>query len=225
MNTLKIYKRDGGILTIPNYSVVGGFPTVQGKWFVSKTACEADGADPRALTTKRPTDSTGKYYLKMGVNPDGNRLVDYDEDERERERKREQAETERKAALTPEQRAREERMAAAAREASEIERLEYLSEKALTRDTDDMNVDRGYRLQAQARSAWKLWAEKYPEARRARDAQALRSQAAHERDLAVGALVYDCDGSLSRDDQQRRHDSHIARAKALEAQASELEAS
>mgnify|MGYP001377210684 CR=1 FL=1 len=36
------------------------------------------------------------------------------------------------------------------------------------------------------------------------------------RDLARGALTYDCDGSLSQAEQQKRHDTFIKQAEEIE---------
>lgn len=209
-------------MTIP-YTLLNGFPHFQGKFLTSKVECQKDGVDPKSLVGTPPTESTSKYYLRMGMNPDGNEVIDDNDLSARRTAEASARDTARRDALTPDQRAREDRIRDGLRAYQEIERLEDLSQKALTRDTDDMNIDRGYRLQAQAAAHRKQWIEQYPEASRAQRARALRDSANHERDLASGALTYDCDGSLSREDQQQRHDSFLRRAAELDRQAAELE--
>jgi len=85
---MKIAVRKAGVtkLTIPA-SVSNGFPHFRGKYLVSKEACAADGVDPQTLVTKAPTEKTGKYYLRMGLNPDGNEVVDLNVEDAERREK------------------------------------------------------------------------------------------------------------------------------------------
>ena len=212
--TLHVIK-DGKIkLSIP-YELTGGFPNFQGKYLVSKEACGAGGIDPKTLVSKVPISATEKYYLRMGVNPDGNEIID-DDDYRERgSRLQVERESVRRAALTPEQRSLEDKIREGLEAWNEIDRLQYLSHKALTRDTDDMNVDRGYRLQAEASSKAKVWAEKYPEAAAVRRAEQMKSQATELQRQAVGALLYDADGWLSKEDQKKSHDSLMRQAAEL----------
>jgi len=66
------------------------------------------------------------------------------------------------------------------------------------------------------------WREAYPGGAAEHDVQDLRDKASRKRDLAVGALTYDADGSLSSEMQQQRHNEYIAEAVALEALAREL---
>ena len=73
-------------------------------------------------------------------------------------------------------------------------------------------------------SAIRKWREGYPADARKMDAAKLREQAAHKRDLATGALVYDADGWLNHEAQQQRHDKIMAEAEMLEAQAKILDA-
>ena len=64
----------------------------------------------------------------------------------------------------------------------------------------------------------RLNAEEAKEERRAE----LRAKAEKERELAQGALFYDSDGWLDEAARQARHDEFIARAEALEAEATNL---
>lgn len=64
---------------------------------------------------------------------------------------------------------------------------------------------------------------RFPEEKIADKVAAMRSRAAHIRDVAAGAMLYDCDGSLSYEDQCERRDAGIAEAVAIETQAAQLE--
>lgn len=110
--------------------------------------------------------------------------------------------------------AREERLA--------IDDLYRRAYKSLNRDTDDDNVDRGYRLQAEADRRLAAWKTQYPAAAKEERRAELLAQAKHEEDLASGALTYDCDGSFSPEYQQQRHDEMMAKAAAIRAQAAKL---
>jgi len=151
--------------------------------------------------------------LGMHIGDNGNGLVVRWADEVEAERKA-KAEAEYNALPQRVKDAREERMA--------IEELYRKSYKALNYDTDDMNVDRGYRLQAQATARMKAWRVNYPEAAKEEDRKDLIAQAEKEEELAKGALHYDCDGSFSREYQQERHDRMMAKATDLRNQATAL---
>ena len=105
-------------------------------------------------------------------------------------------------------------------ERAAISDLYARAEKALNRDTDADNVSRGYSLRAEADRRLADWRERCPRAAAEEEAVRLLSQAEHEETLAAGALTYDADGWLSRDEQQRRHDEHVAKAADLREQAS-----
>lgn len=75
-----------------------------------------------------------------------------------------------------------------------------------------------FALIAEADAALTAWGIKFPAAKAAEDAQALRDKAAHLREIAAGALTYDADGMLDAAAQQARHDELIAQAEAVEAQ-------
>ena len=110
--------------------------------------------------------------------------------------------------------AREERLA--------IGELYCLSDRALNDDTDEDNVSRGYGLRAEADRRLAAWHIQYPAAATEERRASLLAQADHEDDMASGALIYDCDGSLSPADQRRRHDEYAAKATALRQQAASL---
>ncbi len=64
---------------------------------------------------------------------------------------------------------------------------------------------------------------RFPEEKLADQVASLRDRAAHGRDIAAGAMLYDSDGSLSYEDQCERRDAGIAEAVAIEKQAAQLE--
>ena len=66
------------------------------------------------------------------------------------------------------------------------------------------------------------WRAKYPAEARKEESARLIAQAEHEEDLAAGALVYDADGWIGPEEQQRRHDEAMAKAQELRAKAAEL---
>jgi hypothetical protein len=111
---------------------------------------------------------------------------------------------------------------AAREERAAIDDLYRRSYKALNRDTDDNNVERGYRLQAEADRRLAAWQEKYPDAAKEELRRDLLARADHEEELAVGALTYDCDGSFSPEYQRQRHDEFMAKAADYRRQAAQL---
>lgn len=72
---------------------------------------------------------------------------------------------------------------------------------------------------ARAEKALADWRAAYPDEAAAEDRDDLRESADDLRRKAAGALVYDCDGSLSAEDRQRRHDELVAEAVELERRA------
>ena len=111
----------------------------------------------------------------------------------------------------------------AAREEREaIDKLYARSYQSLHSDLDGDNISRGYSLRAEADRRLKAWRAKYPAEAREEKAAGLIAQAEHEEDLAAGALVYDADGWGGPDEQQKRHDEMMARARELRAKAAGL---
>ena len=111
------------------------------------------------------------------------------------------------AAITPAQQMRR-----------EINKLYYQADRLANSDSED-NVSGPMFLRGRADKMLVEWRTKYPVDADKERRDALMSKAADLRDKAVGALIYDCDGSLSQDDQQARHDDYIHQAEALEAEA------
>lgn len=110
----------------------------------------------------------------------------------------------------------------ARKERKEIDRLYSISHKSLNYDTDDDNVMRGYSTGAKADAMLKSWREKYPKMAMLEDADNLDAKALKQDSLASGALIYDSDGWLSPDDQQRRHDEFKTEAAKLRTEAQTL---
>ena len=66
------------------------------------------------------------------------------------------------------------------------------------------------------------WRAQYPAEARKEESARLIAQAEHEEDLAARALIYDGDGWIGPEEQQKRHDERIAKAQELRAKAAEL---
>jgi len=114
------------------------------------------------------------------------------------------------AAITPAQRDR-----------IEINKM-YAKASAIEQSDSEDNVSEPMRIRSAARTMLAAWSIKYPADAAAEEKAKLISKAADLRSKAVGALMYDCDGSLSEADQQARHDDMIAQAVAIEAEAAKL---
>ena len=80
-----------------------------------------------------------------------------------------------------------------------------------------------YGILAEADAALKAWQAKYPVAAAREKAATLRAKADHQDSLATGALVYDADGWLTADDQERRAAEFKAKAAELRAEADKIE--
>lgn len=89
----------------------------------------------------------------------------------------------------------------------------------LERSNSDDNVAGPARLRAEARNRMAAWREKYEDAAKKEDRRNSLDKAATLRQKAVGALVYDADGILSREEQQARHDELIRQAEEIERKA------
>lgn len=138
-------------------------------------------------------------WAKIGLNPSGLLVI-------------EQAEyiSQQRAARTPAQ--------------VERDRINGLYAKAYQRRDarDDCNTMDYYRIKADADAALAKWRENYPVEAKAEHKAKLLADAGGLRDKAIGALTYDADGWLSREDQKKRHDEFITQAEAIEAKANNL---
>ena len=111
---------------------------------------------------------------------------------------------------------------AAKEERAAIDKLYARSYQALHSDMDEDNISRGYSLRAKADRRLEAWRAQYPAEARKEESARLIAQAEHEEDLARGALVYDADGWLGPEEQQKRHDERMAKAQELRAKAAGL---
>jgi hypothetical protein len=167
--------------------------------------CAASGALPKEEAAKlvraKAWDKIpATMYARMGVNPSGLVLVDANEERA----------AEKRAAM--EYRAAHPEVV----EREAINQLYASASRSEHHDTDDDQMMRAMSQRAEARRRLAEWRTKYPEASQAEHAAELRAQADHKRHLAAGALVYDCDGSLSREMQQARHDCFMREAADLD---------
>jgi len=101
--------------------------------------------------------------------------------------------------------------------AEERRAIDRLLERARRLADEDYSTSLHLLHEADDRLA--AWREKYPAEAREEDAANLRARAAKKRDLASGALVYDCDGSLTSEDMERRSAAFRAEAEELEKRA------
>ncbi len=112
-------------------------------------------------------------------------------------------------------------MTPAEQERNEIHRLFERADRR-QHDTDDGNTADHFRLRGEASRKYDRWVERYPDEAREERAAEVRGQADAQRSLATGALLYDCDGSLDREQREARHDEFLAKAEDLERQAGEI---
>jgi hypothetical protein len=205
-----VCRRDGNVtLRVPRADVrADGTVWYKGNPILDGSAVGAlpKSAAAELVRSKAWDKIPATMYARMGVNPSGLELVD---DAVELAAARQAAMEYRDA--HPEMVERE--------AISQLFAAAYRSEQ---HDTDDNQMMRAMRQRSEATSRLAAWRAKYPDAARAEEASELRSRAADKRELAVGALVYDCDGSLSREMQQERHDCLMREADDLDAQAAAL---
>jgi len=79
-----------------------------------------------------------------------------------------------------------------------------------------------YPMIQEAQAALKSWGEKYPEARKAEKRSDLISQAAYQDSLALGAMTFDADGSLTSEMQTARAQAFREQATGLRELAAQL---
>ena len=142
-------------------------------------------------------------FCKEGMNPGGLEVITLAEYQRRAKEERERI----KAGRTPAQ--------------VEREAIETLYMRAnLVKDSE--YDEEYYDLRSEARNRFEKWKVNFPEDWKMEQAHELVIKADHEKSLALGALVFDMDGSLSPEDQQRRHDEHMAKSNELRRQAEEM---
>ena len=205
-----ICKRNGKVvLRIPGAEVRSdGSVWRNGIPVIDSQAVGGLGVEPTNTLVKaaRWAEIPACSYARMGVNPSGLVLAD---------EAAELAESRREAdaylAVHPE-----------VVERAEITRLYEAAHRSEHRDTDDNQMMRACQQRARADKLLAAWRIKYPDAARAEKATDLRSQAADKRSLAAGALAYDCDGSLTAEMQQERHDNYMREADELDRAAARI---
>jgi len=158
------------------------------------------------VKTRRFIEIPAGCFAKMGLNPSGLLVQRYAEIETEQEAKS-------KAYLAehPE-----------VMERAEIDKLLARGRKINDDWSEEADTGKGFSFIAEAEERLKAWRAMYPEAAREEDARELEAQADHEEDIARGALVYDADGDISREEQVNRHREGMAKAANLRVRAAEI---
>jgi hypothetical protein len=113
-------------------------------------------------------------------------------------------EQQRSASITPAQ-----------KERAEINNLYYRAKK-LENSSSENNVSEPMIIRGRADKMYADWCKKYPEEVQKENKEKLIRKAENSRELARGALTYDCDGSLSPEEQQKRYDTFIRQAEEIE---------
>ena len=215
MNKTLVVIRDGEVkLTLPR-AVIRADGSI---WYnnIPLLNCGATGALDKA--TAAAVVKAGQWdkipaamYTHLGVNESGLIVRDAAEIESERRTVNEQARKDYDLANPG---------------ASERRAIHALFAHARARRdaADDNNTMDYFRLSSQANARLKIWREKYPAEARAEDAAALRVKADGARSLAAGAMVYDCDGSLSPQMQGQRRVEFLASAADYDKRAAKLSA-
>lgn len=103
-----------------------------------------------------------------------------------------------------------------------VERDRIAQMYAQAKSVTDEDYSRALYLRSAADAALAAWRIRYQDAAREEQRLVLHDKAEHERELATGALTYDADGWLTYEDQQHRHDEHMAKAANYDRQANEL---
>lgn len=168
----------------------GGVPLLG----ITDVAIKASAADAckRKAWGEIPPDA----YTRLGDNANGLTVI-----------KQSDYLAAKEAALTPAQ-----------KERREINDLFARADRLENSDSED-NVSGPARMRSKARRMLTDWQAKYQAEAAGEKRQAMLGKAAHLRDMASGALTYDMDGSISPEEQQKRHDDFIDRARAIEAEA------
>lgn len=138
---------------------------------------------------------------KVGTNPSGLRVVTQADYHAEKE-----------AALTP---------SAAQKMRREISNLYQQAYRLEQSDRED-NVSGPMIIRGRAKKMLEEWRKMYPQEAAEEKRSDLLYKAKELRDKATGALLYDCDGMLSWENQQAGREDFIAKAEALEAEAAKI---
>lgn len=195
-----IIKKNGETkMRVPAYVVNGVLRVSDGNILINSALIPAgqEAKVKAALQARHITPEIEAMGIKLGDNGNGLVAVWQDDDIRAE-----------RAAMEP-----------ALVERARISEMHRKAHKALNHDTDDNNVVRGYSLQAAADKMLAAWQAKYPEHAKRERAQDMLAEARELIHTAQGALTYDCDGSISPDEQMARHSQLMAEARELKRQA------
>jgi len=166
---------------------------------ITDAATKAKAAD--AVKKNAWSEIPAEAYTRIGENANGLTVI-----------KQSDYLAAKEAAITPAQKMRR-----------EINDLYFRARKLADSDSED-NVSGPMVLRGKADRLLTEWRTKYPAEAAQERKQALIDKATDLRDKASGAMLYDCDGSLSHDDQIARKDDFIHQAEAIEAQAKTINA-
>lgn len=178
-----------------------GAVCVKGCYVIDGELAKTDGCYPAvaaAAKARRWGSIDRRYFGRVGVSASGLEIpsqADYDA--------RIRAAGEAADAAHPEWR---ERRAISALYA-EADRVQYA------------DTERYFNLLHQADARLATWRETYPQAAAEERTSKLRAAADHARHMALGALTYDADSSLSREYQEKAHAEWMEKAAAFDAQA------
>lgn len=180
----------------------GTLPLING--FLLEKAGITKEAYGAAVRSNSITPGMLSCCMSVGENPGGRIVRDKDAFATENEARRE-------AAMSPIDREKQNLL-------GEIARAENKARKC-DRSEDDVEFQR---LTFKAEKLQADFYARFPEELVAARVARLQERAKNARRIADGAMLYDCDGTLSHDDQCERRDQGYAEAAVLEAQANEL---
>lgn len=164
---------------------------------------DAYKADPDGIKAANANKQWDKIpaaaIAHRGINPTGLRVVEQSEYLAAKE-----------AARTPAQRERD-----------EISKLYAKARRLEDSDSED-NVRGPIMIRSEANRRLAAWQTKYPAEAAAELKQDMLDKATDLRSKAQGAMLYDCDGSMSYEDQCASRDNWIRKAEALEAEAATI---
>lgn len=142
--------------------------------------------------------------MKLGENPGGRLVIDKTAADR-------QSDADYESALSPLDREKRELRREISAAERRVERCD--------RSQDDVEF---YRLKQKAEALEQNFFTRFPEELLKEKVAAMRDRAERLRALAAGAMLYDCDGSLSREDQEERREEMLAEAQQIDAKANTL---
>jgi hypothetical protein len=171
---------------------------------INSTASGIDMDKAKALvSTKKYSEIPIEWLIKLGDNAGGLVAVD--------------TAIEQKAAQ-----AAYEKENPGAKEYAKIMNRIYIAKKHIHNFDDYADTGAAYNDLAKAESELAAWKIAYPKEAAEKEAEDFIEKAEKEESQAVGAMIYDCDGSLGYEDQVERRDAFLAKAKGFRAMADEV---